>query len=465
MRQHLLLLVFLVTTTGGCQLGKKEIESPFQPAIQPYAADIRQVKPGDGIRQAGFTGEPGDTVDQAAPDSSLSTGNPPGLEELENRVLESSPAISEAEAKLEALRGKLVQAGLPPNPTAGVNGEDINEGGGAGRYGVYFGRKIVRGGKLELAQSVVAAEINVAEQQLELVRQKSLTDVRQEFFAILVAQERIKRIDSLVELTKRAVDISSRLVVAKETPRTSLLQAEMEFENSLVLAKRAQNQLVRAKRRMAALIGEDRLPFDSVQADFKSMVKATTFENSLDELLASSPELTTLVAEIEKERRNLARQQVQPVPDVTWQTTVQFDSVTDDVVTGFQVGMPIPCYDRNQGAISNARKKMLAAERRVEKKTNDLRQRLATVFQEYRDAKIQVEAFENRLLPKAKETLQLITLGYEQGEVQFLPWLTAQRTYSQTQQNYLDQIQLLCQNYWQLRGLLLDSSLSDQVSR
>ena len=111
------------------------------------------------------------------------------LPELEQTALAVNPAVAEIQAEIESLRGKLTQAGLPPNPRVGINAEDIFEDGSAGRYGVFFGREVVRGNKLGRSRSVVCAEIEAAEQRLAVVQQRLLTDVRQRYYELLVAQE------------------------------------------------------------------------------------------------------------------------------------------------------------------------------------------------------------------------------------------------------------------------------------
>ena len=376
-------------------------------------------------------------------------------------VLATNPAIAEIDAEIQSLNGKLTQAGLPPNPVVGINGEDINEDGGGGRYGVFFGRQIVRGNKLELSQSVVCAEIETTKQRRETIKRKLQTDVRQSFFNLLVMQERIKTVQQLVQISQQAVDTSEKLVGAKEIARTSLLQAELELENANVFLKQAENRKLGAQRQLAALIGEAELPFDSVTGDVHSLARLEEFEHSYDELLARSPELSVLFAEVERERRNLNRQIAQPIPNVTWQSTLQYDTVGDDVIAGFQIGLPIPTLNRNQGAIYQSQYQIVAAERRADKKSLDLRQRLAAAYQDYLDAEIQVEAFDSVIIPKAKKTLDLISQAYREGELPFLQWLTAQRTYSQTQLTYLTQLQTLWNRHWEVKGMLLSGGLQE----
>ncbi len=441
----------LLSNSGQAQTSQQRAHSArqvgFQQAITGGDASLIQESPSDiPIRSVDTPGLQSD-------------GHGTSLDQIEQMALATSPAVSEVRAEIESLRGKLTQAGLPPNPTAGINGDDINEDGGSGRYGVYFGREIVRGNKLGLSRSVVCAEIAAAEQRLVVIEQRLFTDVRQAYYDLLVAQETIVMTEELVRISQNAVDVSKQLVEAKEAARTSVLQSELELQNALVVNRRAENQRLAARRKLAGLLGEAELSLDYVDGNAREILELQDFEQSFDELVNGSPEVAALFAEVEQKRRQLARACVEAIPNVTWQTTLQYGTVTEDLVAGFQIGMPIPTIDRNQGAIYQARHEIVAAERRTEKRVLDLRQRLASAYERYLDARLQVDAYESEIKPKAKETLDLVTQGYQQGEIDFLQLLTAQRTYSQINLTYLEQLQLAWRQNIEIKGMLLSGSL------
>ena len=389
----------------------------------------------------------------------LPTENSATLVQIEQYVLAFNPAVMEARANIDALRGKHTQAGLPPNPTLGVIGDDINEAGSGGRYGVYFGRQIVRGNKLGLSQSVVCAEIETAQQRLAIIEQKLLTDIRQRYYDLLVAQEKVIVSQEIVKILQDVADVSQKLLDAKEVAKSAILQSNLELQNAIVIQRQAENERLAARRKLAALLGEEQLAYDEVTGDARKLPELNEFQQSFDHLVHASPEIAALFAEVEQARRQLARAKVEPVPNVTWQTTLQYGTGSDDVVAGFQVGMPIPRVNRNQGAIYQAQQQILVAERKAEKRMLDLRQRLATAYENYQNAKLQLDAFDAEILPTAKESFELISQGYQEGEVDFLQLLTAQRTYSQAVLQYLVKLQQAWRQSVEIQGMLLSGSL------
>ena len=395
-------------------------------------------------------------------DSTIETvaqsGKVGSLQAMIDLAIAINPGIARAQAQLASLRGKCIQAGLLPNPTTGIFGGDINEGGSPGRYGVLYGNRIVRGDKLRLARQQVHAEIKAQRVLVEELRQRVVTDVRLRYYDLLVAIEKSNVASQLVELSRNGTEATEQLVEAKELARTSLLQAELELQQAHAIERRAHNDIANARRSLAGMIGESDLPFEDFTGSLDEFAGPIDIESAFDRLVEESPEIAKLHASVEVERRNLAKQRAQQVSDLTWQTGLAYDFATDDVVANFQLSWPIQKYNRNQGAISSARHSIVASEKKVEQKALQLRQQLVAAYRNYWDAKLQVDSIRSQILPKAKETLDLIVLGYREGEVSFLELLTAQRTYFQFNLENINQQQNLWKHRVAIEGLLLSKN-------
>ena len=381
------------------------------------------------------------------------------LNELERMALATNPAIAKAYAVRDALTGKRLQAGLGPNPTAGIFGEDINEEGRGGRYGVFYGKEIVRGNKLALSQNIVDAEINAACRQIEILERRLKTDVKNAFYEVLLAQQRVTLTDALVTRLAEIVKISEALVEAKEAAAASVLQVEIQYEKIKIVAAQTKLDLSGARQQLAALINESVLPYGQLDGDISVIPSLPPIEEVYDRLLGCSPEIAAELAKIETAEQTLSRAEVQAVPNVTWQTAFSYDTAGDTVIADFQVGMPLPTVNWNQGNIRKARSEIVVASASVEQKVVQLRQRLITNYRQYSQAKLQVDAFANSILPKSEKSLKLITAGYRAGELDFLQVLTAQRTFVQAQLDYLDRLRTLRSKAILVEGQLLNASL------
>ena len=383
------------------------------------------------------------------------------LKALEQIALDNNPAVGQAVAKLRALQGKWVQAGLPPNPRVGYLSEDVGIEGTSGKQGAFVGQKFITGGKLDLDQAVVSREIMQSEQQLTATRQRVLTDVRISYYDVLIAQRKLKLAGELVDISKQAVRASQQLLKAKEIPRVGLLQTEIEAQTAHILLRRAKNGNVAAWRRLNSVIGGPDLALQPLEGDLDQLANDLEWNEQLERLVTKSPEVATAVAELERARSALGRAHAQVIPDLNVQVALQYDNLTEDTITGVQVGLPIPLWNRNQGGIQRAWNDIVTARRNIQRVELDLQQRLAIAFQQYADARYQVGRFSDNILPTAKETFDLVSEGYQKGEVGYLDMLTAQRTYFQANLSYIEALRELWRVTVRIEGMLLEDSLAN----
>lgn len=383
------------------------------------------------------------------------------LEALEQIALNNNPAIGQAVAKLRALQGKWVQAGLPPNPRVGYLSEDVGIEGTSGKQGAFVGQKFITGGKLDLDQAVVSREIMRSEQQLITTRQRVLTDVRIGYYDVLIAQRKLKLAGELVDISNQAVRASQQLLKAKEIPRVGLLQTEIEAQTAHILLRRAKNGNVAAWRRLNSVIGGPDLALQPLEGDLDQVANNLEWNEQLERLVTKSPEVATAVTELERARSALGRAHAQVIPDLNVQVALQYDNLTEDTITGVQVGLPIPLWNRNQGGIQRAWNDIVTARRNIQRVELDLQQRLAIAFQQYADARYQVGRFSDNILPTARETFDLVSEGYQKGEVGYLDMLTAQRTYFRANLSYIEALRELWQVTVRIEGMLLQDSLAN----
>jgi cobalt-zinc-cadmium efflux system outer membrane protein len=336
---------------------------------------------------------------------------------------------------------------------------EIGDSGKAGQQGGYVGQEFITGGKLKLNRAVVSQEIQQSEQQLAAMQLRVRTDVRKAYYTALVAQRRADLAADLSRLGSEAVSASQELLKAEEIPRAGLLQTQVEQQNASVLALAAQNEQQAAWRRLSAVVGSD-LSMRRLAGDVTQLPELLDWNDQLVRVTTTSPEVSAAMAEFSRAQMALQRARVEPVPDVATQFSVQFDNATEDTIVGVQMGVPLPIWNRNQGGIRQAEAEVTQARRNADRVELDLKQRLAAAFQEYSTARAQAEAYSTQILPRARETFELVQRGYRLGELGYLDFLSAQRTYSQTNLAYLDALGALWRSWADIAGLLLSDSLA-----
>ena len=147
------------------------------------------------------------------------------------------------------------------------------------------------------------------------------------------------------------------------------------------------------------------------------------------------------------------------IPNLDFFLSLRHHNVTSDDVANVQVGIPIPLFDRNRGNIQSAKARWIAAMNEVERIELDLQDRLAVAFRRYANALQQTDRHRLRIVPRAKRSLELVTVGYDAGQVDYQTMLAAQRTHLQVSLSQLDSLGELWKASTLIEGQLLKNSL------
>ncbi len=124
-----------------------------------------------------------------------------------------------------------------------------------------------------------------------------------------------------------------------------------------------------------------------------------------------------------------------------------------------QVSVPVPIFNRNQGNIAAAEADWLRASQEKQRLQLALKQMLADVYRGYDIERNNILQYNQAILPNSFETLKLSQQAYENGEIGYLQYLTAQRNYTALNQDYIDSLGRLWSKVVEIDGLLLVDGL------
>ena len=384
------------------------------------------------------------------------------LADLENIALANNPTLAQATARIQAAQGRWLQGGLRPNPIVGYQATEVGNNGRAGQQGAFYSQEFVRGGKLELNRAVGSREVAQAQQQMAAQRLRVLNDVRIEYFNVLVAQRASELTRELVDISKRGLETTEQLFRGSQVSNVEVLQARIESASAGIASQNAQNRLGATWRRLSSVIGMPDLAPQGLSGDLKPQLADLDWNEAYTRLISQSPELASARAGVARARAVLERAQVEPIPNLDVQLGVQYDNASQFTIGNIQMGVPIPFSNRNQGNVQTGYADLRNAQADVGRIELDLRNRLALAYENYANARNQVDTFSRQILPDARSSLDLVSTGYRQANVSFLTLLTAQRTFSQVNLAYLQALQELNANRIAIEGLLLTGSLQGE---
>ncbi len=117
-------------------------------------------------------------------------GHPITLADLQRLAAMYSPAIKNAEGAVEAAKGTVKQAGTYPNPNIFLEQDTVGTGSG-GYEGAGFNQTIKTANKLKLQQAVATMDLLNAKLALQRAFVDLSYQVRNNYFAVLVALEAV----------------------------------------------------------------------------------------------------------------------------------------------------------------------------------------------------------------------------------------------------------------------------------
>jgi cobalt-zinc-cadmium efflux system outer membrane protein len=387
------------------------------------------------------------------------------LAEAERLATGSHPAMREAAAQVRALGGKWVQVGLRPNPTIGYTGMQIGDDDSAGQQGGFVGQEFVTAGKLDLSRSVVFHEQQAAEQRLQRTQLQVLTTVRKYYFEALAAERSVALARQLNEIAGKSVTVSEQRLKALDVPKTAVLQAQIESESASLLEQQASERHDAAWRRLASIIGtQDDQPM-SLEDVLTRPLPELDYSTVRERLKSESPELAELRFAVERARSEVGRASAGRIPNVSAMAGVQRDTATRDTIASVQVSIPLPVFDRNQGAIAQACSELAAAQAALDARQLVLDQQLSLALRDYRTARERVTRYAGKVLPAAQETLDSVNKGYQQGQLDYLQVLTVQQTYASKNLSYLQDLETAWKEWAEIDGLLVGDLGEGSIDR
>ncbi len=386
------------------------------------------------------------------------------LEDLERMSMEHNPTLVQAAARVQGVEGRWIQVGLYPNPVIAYLGNEMGNEGRAGQQGAAVTQELVTAGKLRYARAAVSHEIQQARHDQDGQQRRVLNDVRIGFYEVLAAQRTIELTQQLVRIAEESLKTTERLLEAQEVSRIEVLESRIETDTARLRLRTAESRFRATWRRLGAVVGRPEMAPTPLRGDLEEQLPGLTWEEALEQLLGSSPELAKAQSGVERARCALARECAQRIPNLDVQVGVQHDNATGYDIANVQFGLPLPLFNRNQGNIARAQAELVAADSEVQRVELELRDRLAVAFQQYSDARQQVDAYKSSILPNAQASLDLVRSGYQRGEVGYLTVLTAQRTFFSVNMGHLESLRQLSTNWAAMDGLLLRGGLRAAVA-
>jgi outer membrane protein, heavy metal efflux system len=389
------------------------------------------------------------------------------LEELQQMALQNNPTYAQAAANIRAAEGRKKQSGLYPNPTVGYQGEQIRGGSfHGGEQGFFVQQDIVLSGRLGLSRTIFDQELKQAETEAVEQEVRVVTNVRMSYIQALAAQQTLELRQNLSKLADDAVESSHQLANVGQADAPDVLESEVEAQQAQLAVTNAEQNQQRVWKALSAVVGNPRFPLIRLEGRLEDTPPVNADE-LVEKIINDSPTVRIAELGVKRAEATLARAKRESIPDLQVRGGMQQNgellSEPHGRPVGLQgladVGVRIPIFNRNQGNVAAARADLERAKREVERVKLVLRERAASVAQNYAFSQIAVDRYKNQMIPRAQKAYEMYAKRYQEMAVAYPQVLIAQRTLMQLEVSYITVLETFATSAVSLQSYLLTDGL------
>jgi len=353
-------------------------------------------------------------------------------------MLGGNPRIPSALSQITAARGRLQQSKYLQNSTLSLEVENFGrkESSNPGEMTLGIEQPFELWGKRGNRKKMFQAELEEVGGRTEVFLLDLYSQTSQAFVELLGFQQNLEYSRWRLELAIKVEEAVRAKYSSGAVSKAELLRAQSEKDLVQLEVDRAESDLAATKVALASWWGSTGVGGDASgslewwMTDFSQDVLISLIENN--------PEIKSLKANITARHAEFQLSKAFGKPDIAF--GAGYRRLYDDKDKSFLVWteIPLPIFDRNQGAILESRANLGVAEAELnlarQRFSKELRQRLVKLLVIRNSAK----TIRDRILPTAEQAVLEIDQAYRLGSQALINVLDAQRTLAEIQSQLVE---------------------------
>ncbi len=323
------------------------------------------------------------------------------LADLQKIAAENSPALRQAAADVKAAEGNLVQAKTYANPTIAYQASPTNNNSNAGAQGGYIEQPIRTFGKMKLQVATAQKDVDNAKLALRRARFDLATNVRNAYFALIVAKETVRVNEALARFTDEIYRLYTGYFAGGFAASYEPAALRSQTYSIRLAYKQSITSYIYAWEQLVAALGLPQLPLTEVAGRVDRLIPYYDYDKVLAYVLANHTDVLTAGNSVQRAQYNLKLAQLGPYSDVNLLAAVWKESTIVPYVIFYQaqVVVPIPIWDQNKGNIQAAQAALIRAVEESHRVANSLTGTLAANYTNYQNNLNALEYYRRYILP------------------------------------------------------------------
>lgn len=438
--------IILVMTMLGCQT-PSSVDN--QAALRPLASDVPTYR-APAYNELDLAASAYE--DPTEPNTAITLGQSLALALLHN------PELQAFSWQVRAQEAKVLQQSLMPNPVLGTKVENF---GGSGSMSSFDGAittfrvsQLIELGDKRIKRTRLAEKNHaLSAWDYEAKRLQVATEIARRFIEVLADQRRVELAEQTLRLAQQLYDIVKDRARAGLIPTVELDKSVVRVSAEQIILNKAQLKLESSRQQLSAMWGNSAPVFAGAMGELK-VVEDIPSQDQLMELVRQNPDVARWSAEIAQRYAALDLARSQTVPSITVGAGIRRFGADDEDALVFEIGLPVPIVDRNQGGRQEAQYNLHKAKSQKMDAEIKVRTLLVAYHKRLAGAHYEVVTLRDTTLPAARSAYDAARKAFAQGLTNYIDVLDADRTLVNSERQYIEALSVYHQTLTALEGLV-----------
>lgn len=373
-----------------------------------------------------------------------STENPSALtlEQCISIAIQQNPLVLSSMQQYQASLARVNQAKAFPQPSLDYDSDlqpkffNFKDSGES-----YFGisQSIEFPGKRYLRGKIASKESNEIMAEIDLLKLDIVFQVKQAFYGLLLAQEKLKYAEQDLELSQDFLQKAELKFDAGDVAKVEVLRAHVEAAKAANEVRTASNDVRLATAYLNFLLAQKKYDPLEIKGELKKTPVKLDIEELKNRALSFRPEIRRINLSLEKE--NLVKKQsyMSYLPDFELGVSkhrIEGEGSWWDVTLSFPI--PLFFWQPKKGEIAEAKANIESLKRETEHLRNAITLEVEEAYMNALTAANQIQLFEDEILTQAEEVYNMFLFSYQEGEIDGIELIEARRTLMESRKSYAD---------------------------
>lgn len=357
-------------------------------------------------------------------------------------TLEQNPLILSSLGQYKASLARIKQAKAFPQPSLYFD-SDLQPTffNFKGSEESYFGlsQSIEFPGKRSLRGKIASRQSEELMSDIDLLKLDIVFEVKQAFYSLLLAQEKLKYVQQDLELANDFLQKAELKFDAGDVAKVEVLRAKVEAAKAANEERQASNDVKLAEALLNFLLARRVDSPLEIQGDLRQPPISLDIEAFKERALSYRPEIKRINFSLARESLVKKHAYLSYFPDFELGVSKhRFEGAktTWDVTLSFPI--PLFFWQPKKGEIAEAQANIESLNREKEHLKNAITLEVEEAYRNALTANNQIQLFEDEILTQAEEVYNMFLFSYQEGEIGAIELIEARRTLIEARRSYAD---------------------------